>query len=441
MDEVITDADLSGPSERRLRAMVHADVAGYSRLIGMNDAATVRRLRMLRRALIDPAIRAFRGRIVNTAGDSMMIMFDSVDAAVQYPVRLQQQVPVLDGDQPPERRIRFRVGINIGDVIVEGTDVHGDGANIAARLQSICPVGGICVSRAVRDHVQIRLGLKFEPLGQLSLKNIARPVEALTLHLDPTVRSSAPVASHRPWKRMLAGVSAPLRAGGAGMGWWPHRDAPKPVADATPTSAPVASALLPLDVGPPRLSLVVLPFDNLDSAPENSLADVITGDLTTALAQKVGLVVTARNSALTYKGRSVNIKLVGKELGVRYAVEGRDYTVRVEHGITKGVGGEVTDRDSWQTDNDAGPAERHGVVRVKVNEGSWLLEPSVSCGTATQATYQIYTDSGGVLPAFLANRASQMIIPKTVRSLFANRPGMRSTLTEPRADTVRNNCR
>jgi adenylate cyclase len=183
--------------------MVHADVAGYSRLIGMNDAATVRRLRMLRRALIDPAMRAFRGRIVNTAGDSMMIMFDSVDAAVQYAVRLQQQVPVLDGDQPPERRIRFRVGISIGDVIVEGTDVHGDGANIAARLQSICPVGGICVSRAVRDHVQIRLGLKSDPLGQLSLKNIARPVEALTLHLDPTVPSSAPVASRRPWKRML----------------------------------------------------------------------------------------------------------------------------------------------------------------------------------------------------------------------------------------------
>jgi adenylate cyclase len=362
MDEVITDADLSGPSERRLRAMVHADVAGYSRLIGMNDAATVRRLRMLRRALIDPAIRAFRGRIVNTAGDSMMIMFDSVDAAVQYAVRLQQQVPVLDGDQPPERRIRFRVGINIGDVIVEGTDVHGDGANIAARLQSICPVGGICVSRAVRDHVQIRLGLKFEPLGQLSLKNIARPVEAFTLHLDPTVRSSAPVASHRPWKRMLAGVSAPLRAGGGGMGWWPHRDA-------TPTSAPVASALLPLDVGPPRLSLVVLPFDNLDSAPENSLADVITGDLTTALAQKVGLVVTARNSAFTYKGRSVNIKLVGKELGVRYAVEGSVRKIGTSARVTAQLESTETGAHLWavQVDADAaagGPGQDEIIWRI-----------------------------------------------------------------------------
>jgi adenylate cyclase len=128
-------AESGSPGERRLRAMVHADVAGYSRLIGMNDAATVRRLRTLRRALIDPAIRTFRGRIVNTAGDSMMIMFDSVDAAVQCALRVQQQVPVLDGDQPPERRIRFRVGINIGDVIAEGTDVHGDGSNIAARLQ------------------------------------------------------------------------------------------------------------------------------------------------------------------------------------------------------------------------------------------------------------------------------------------------------------------
>jgi adenylate cyclase len=168
--------DFSGLSERRLHAMVHADVVGYSRLIGMNDAATVRRLRTLRRALIDPTLRAFRGRTVNTAGDSMMIIFDNADAAVECALRVQQQVPVIDGDQPPERRIRFRVGINIGDIIADGTDIHGDGANIAARLQSICPAGGICVSRAVRDHVGARLGLEFEPLGPQALKNIAQPV-------------------------------------------------------------------------------------------------------------------------------------------------------------------------------------------------------------------------------------------------------------------------
>jgi TolB-like protein/class 3 adenylate cyclase len=319
------NADFSGPGERRLRAMVHADVAGYSRLIGVNDAATVRRLRRLRRALINPAIRTFRGRIVNTAGDSMMIMFDNVDAAVQCALRVQQQVPLIDGDQPPERRVRFRVGINIGDVIAEGTDVHGDASNIAARLQSICPVGGICVSRAVRDHVGARLGLEFEALGPQSLKNIAQPVEAFSLRLDPGAPINAPVERRRLRKLVLAGVAALLTAGG-GTAWWLQRDRVKPVAAARPTSAQSAAASPPTEIGlshAPRLSLVVLPFDNLDGTKEqNSLADGITEDLTTALAQTQTLVVTARNSAFTYKGKAVDIRRVGTDLGVRYAVEG-----------------------------------------------------------------------------------------------------------------------
>jgi adenylate cyclase len=319
------DSEFNSPSERRLRAMVHADVAGYSRLIGMNDAATVRRLRTLRRALIDPTITAFRGRIVNTAGDSMMIMFDNVDAAVRCALRVQQQVPVIDGDQPPERRIRFRVGINIGDVIADGTDVHGDGSNIAARLQSICPVGGICVSRAVRDHVGARLGLEFEPLGPQALKNIAQPVEAFALHLDRGAPIKAPAAMRRSWKLALAGVAALFAAGG-GTAWWLHRHGPEPLTEALPASAQPASASLPPEVGrskAARLSVVVLPFNNFDSTPDqNSIADGITEDLTTSLAQKSGLVVTARNTAFTYKGQAVDIKRAGQELGVRYAVEG-----------------------------------------------------------------------------------------------------------------------
>src|SRR6516164_6320121 len=159
-------------------------MVGYSRLIGLDDAGTLSRLRTLRSELIDPAIHEYGGRAVQTGGDSLLVAFDSIDGAVRCAVHVQQQMPVYDDDQPPDRRIRFLVGINIGDVIPEGTNLHGDGVNIAARLEAASPVGGICVSRSVRDHVHGRLDLAFEPIGQLALKNIARPVEAFVLRLE-----------------------------------------------------------------------------------------------------------------------------------------------------------------------------------------------------------------------------------------------------------------
>jgi class 3 adenylate cyclase len=166
---------------RKLTAVVHADMVGYSRLIGLDDAGTVRRLRMLRKALIDPTIREHAGTIIDSAGDSLLITFDSIDGAVRCAVKVQQQVPVYDGDQPADRAIRFRIGVTIGDVIVDDMGCHGDGVNIAARLQVECPVGGICVSRAVRDHMHGRHNFNFEELGPLTLKNIARPVDAFVL--------------------------------------------------------------------------------------------------------------------------------------------------------------------------------------------------------------------------------------------------------------------
>ena len=180
---VIGASDLIGraPGGRKLIAVVYADMVGYSRLIGLDDIGTLERLRTLRSTLIDPAINEHGGRIVQTGGDSLLIVFDSIDGAVRCAVEMQQQAPDYDGDQPPDRAIRFRVGINIGDVIADGTDLHGDGVNVAARLQAECPPGGICVSRAVRDHVHDRLDLVFDELGALSLKNISRPVEAFLL--------------------------------------------------------------------------------------------------------------------------------------------------------------------------------------------------------------------------------------------------------------------
>jgi len=169
---------------RKLIAVVHADMVGYSRLIGLDDPGTLARLRTLRAGLIEPALEEHGGRIVQTGGDSLLMVFDSIDGAVACALKLQQQMPDYDAGHPPDRRIRFRVGVNIGDAIADGTDLHGEGVNIAARLQSMCPPGSVCVSRAVRDQMREWSDLTFEDLGAFTLKNIARPVEAFLLRAE-----------------------------------------------------------------------------------------------------------------------------------------------------------------------------------------------------------------------------------------------------------------
>jgi TolB-like protein/class 3 adenylate cyclase len=259
---------------RKLIAVVHADVVGYSRLIGLDDVGTLERLSALRRTLIEPAINEHGGRIVNTAGDSLLIVFESVDGAVRCAMTVQQKVPAYDGDQPPDRAIRFRFGINVGDVIPDGTDVHGDVVNVAARLQSECQPGGICVSRAAREHVRDRRDLVFEELGALKLKNISRSVEALLLKFDDQTKQK--------------GLSR-------------------------------------LDPVPPfdRPSIAVLPFQNMSGDPEQEyFADGIVEEIITGLSRIRSLHVIACNSSVSYKGKSPDVRQVGKELGARYILEG-----------------------------------------------------------------------------------------------------------------------
>jgi adenylate cyclase len=178
---------------RKLVAVMYADMVGYSRLIGLDDAETLARLRSLRQQVIDPAIEEYGGKIVQTGGDSLLIVFDSIDGAVRCAVQVQTQVPIHDGDQPRDRAIRFRMGINIGDAIADGTDLHGDAVNVVARLQAECPPGSICVSRSVHDHVHERLRLRFEQLGALTLKNISRPVEAFVMRVAGLNAAPSPV--------------------------------------------------------------------------------------------------------------------------------------------------------------------------------------------------------------------------------------------------------
>jgi adenylate cyclase len=276
-------ADPTGRSSggRKLIAVVHTDMVGYSRLIGFDDVGTLERLRALRRALIDPTITENGGRIVNTGGDSLLMVFDSIEGAVRCAVKVQQQVRAYDGEEPPDRAIRFRVGVNVGDVIPDGTDIHGDVVNVAARLQAECPPGGICVSRAVRDHVQDRLNLAFEELGALDLKNINRPVEAFVLKLD---RAMAPTISR---DRLLVQNT---------------------------------SEALPL---PDKPSIAVLAFTNMSGGLDQEyFSDGIADDIITELSRSRSLFVIARNSSFTYKGHAVDVKQVARELGVRYVVEG-----------------------------------------------------------------------------------------------------------------------
>jgi class 3 adenylate cyclase len=186
------------PNRRKLTVVMHADMVGYSRLIGLDDSGTFLRLHKMRREIIDPAIAQNTGMIRQTAGDSLLVVFDSIDGAVQSAIAIQRGVATSDEDAPPDRRIRFRIGINIGDAILDDADMHGDGVIIAVRLENACPPGGICVSRTVRDHARNEPGVRFEKLGALTLKNIFRPVEAFVLRFDETAATGAIAKVWRP---------------------------------------------------------------------------------------------------------------------------------------------------------------------------------------------------------------------------------------------------
>jgi len=263
------------PVNRRMAAILAADVAGYSRLMGADEEGTLARLKAHRRELLDPKVAEHHGRIVKTTGDGVLVEFGSVVDAVRCAIDVQRGMAERNAGEPEGSRIDVRIGINLGDIIIDTDDIHGDGVNIAARLEALAEPGGICISQTVLDHARGKFAFDVEDGGAQALKNIAQPVHVYRVLLGGGQRPATPLAS-----------------------------------------APALTL-------PDKPSIAVLPFTNLSGDPEQDyFADGIVEDIITALSRVHWLFVIARNSSFTYKGKAVDVKQVGRELGVRYVLEG-----------------------------------------------------------------------------------------------------------------------
>jgi adenylate cyclase len=302
--------------ERRLAAILATDVVGYSRLMGEDEAGTLAALKAHRAALIDPAIAERRGRIVKLMGDGSLVEFASVVDAVACAVAIQEGMRARNEGVPEDRRMAFRIGVHLGDVIVEGDDLYGDGVNVAARLEGLAEPGGVCISQQAFDRVETKLALVYEDLGEQQLKNIARPVRTYRILFD----GEAPPGVQRPKTRgfsatQIIGSAAVvvLVVAGLALGWW------QPWApDLEPAS--IERMAFPL---PEKPSIAVLAFDNLIGDPaQDYFADGITGSVITELSRFRNLFVIAGNSTFAYKGKVVKVQQVAEDLGVQYILEG-----------------------------------------------------------------------------------------------------------------------
>ena len=264
--------------DRRLAAILVGDIAGYSRLMGIDEEGTHCQLKAHRKELVDPKITEHRGRIVKTTGDGMLVEFPSVIDAARCAVDIQRGMVERNIAVPTDKRIEFRIGINIGDIIIDEGDIFGDGVNVAARLENLAEPGGIIVSSVVHDQVCDKLSFGFEDIGEQFVKNIVRPVRAYRIVVPPHNLENAGKQTVNPAPALML---------------------------------------------PDKPSIAVLPFQNLSGDPEQEyFADGVVEDIVTALSRMRWLFVIARNSSFTYKGRAVDVKQVGRELGVRYVLEG-----------------------------------------------------------------------------------------------------------------------
>jgi TolB-like protein len=351
-------------AQRRLAAILAADVVGYSRLVESDEAGTLSVLKHLRHEAIDPLLSKYSGRIVKLTGDGAIVEFGSVVDAVACAVAIQKAVAVEQTETASNRRITFRIGINLGDVVVEGEDLLGDGVNVAARLEQLCPPGGVLVSGTVYDHLQGKLGVPLAFAGEQHVKNIARRVRTYSVQVDgargsPWLRWK----QHMHGMRLAAAIVAVLLLAGAGA-WW--------FRPAVTTSA--------------RPSIAVLPFSSsgMDETT-NRLADGITGDIITDLARFRDVSVIGRNSIMAYKGKTIDVRQVGQELAVAYVLEGslqrQGDRIRVTAQLIDAQTGTTAWSNAWDR-----PAEDIFAVQREIAVAAVAtLGGAMSFGVVTQA--------------------------------------------------------
>jgi TolB-like protein/class 3 adenylate cyclase len=329
-------------STRRLAAILAADVAGYSRLIGADEGGTLQALKAIRAEVIDPTIAAHNGRLVKTTGDGLLVEFGSVVDALRCATDVQAGMAERNATVPADKRIEFRIGINVGDVVVEDGDIFGDGVNVAARLEGLAQPGGICVSARVQEDATGKLDLAFEDMGEQTLKNITRPVRAYRI-----------------------------------------------ATDLAPSTAPEVPAL-PL---PDKPSIAVLPFANLSGDPEQEyFADGMVEEIITALSRIRWLFVIARNSSFTYKGQSVDVKRVGRELGVRYVLEGSVRKAGRRVRITGQLIDAVTGTHLWADRFDGSLEDIFDLQDKVATSVAGVIEPALQAAETTRSANRSTAD-------------------------------------------------
>ena len=304
--------------KRKLTAILSADVKGYSRLMGTDEEATVRTLQAYREVMTS-SIQHHRGRILDTAGDSVLAEFASVVDAVQCAVEIQQVLRAKNALLPEDRRMDFRMGINLGDVIEEGETIYGDGVNIAARVESLAEAGGICISESAYQQIENKLPLRYDYLGEHEVKNIAKPVRVYRARIESeAAKEEKGPRKKAKGKRLLAvGVLASFGVVVAMVVLWQFVLRPSPSKTEVASKEKMAFPL------PDKPSIAVLPFVNMSEDPKQEfLCDGMTEEIITGLSKVPRLFVIARNSTFTYKGKPVKVKQVSEELGVRYVLEG-----------------------------------------------------------------------------------------------------------------------
>jgi adenylate cyclase len=363
--------------ERRLAAILAADVVGYSRLMAADETGTHARLRALRKELIEPEIQRHHGRTVKLMGDGALVEFASVVDAVECAAAIQTAVVEHQTDVPDSQRIAFRIGINLGDIIIEDGDIYGGGVNVAARLEALAQPGGICVTRTVYNHVRDKVGFGFEPAGEHKVKNIPEPVIVYRVLTGPgTAAAPSKWASPSKWRWIALGLLALAALGMAGLGAWLQ---PWQAAD-----SPQATAAPPL---PDKPSIAVLPFENLSAGAEDAyFADGLTDDLITDLSKISGLFIIARNSVFAYKDKAVEIPDVARELGVRYVLEGSvrraGGQVRINAQLIDGT----TGRNVWAERYDRDYADIFSVQDQVIEEIVGALAVRLTESERTQVT-------------------------------------------------------